>query len=237
MTGGRSSYIIFRKMAQTNRKTIKSLLLVIMLYGIVTLSVTGCAFFRPKAQTGKSAPIAPLPRYSGPKASIAVAGFDVQALSVSRESGLGLRQMLIAALTKSNRFLIIENHKAADLILTTVLTQFEPQASGGRAGLGGGGGINNGILGGLLGANVNKAHIGLDIRVVDVSSSKVVAATHLQGQASDNTANVNGVFGGRGLEAELAVYANTAMEKAIRICIAEAVSYIYKTTPESYYKH
>lgn len=237
MTGGRSSYIIFRKMAQTDRKTIKSLLLIITLYGIVTLNVTGCAFLRPNAQTDKSSSIAPLPRYSGPKASIAVAGLDVQALNVSREIGLGLRQVLIAALIKSNRFLVIENHKAADLILTTVLTQFEPQASGGRAGLGGGGGINSGILGGLLGANLNKAHIGLDIRMVDVSNSKVITATRLQGQASENTANVNGVVGGKGLEAELAVYANTAMEKAIRICIVEAVNYIYKTTPESYYKH
>ena len=43
--------------------------------------------------------------------------------------------------------------------------------------------------------------------------------------------------GGWALGAGLGAYANTPMEKAIRICIIEAVRYISQTIPASYYKY
>jgi curli biogenesis system outer membrane secretion channel CsgG len=128
--------------------------------------------------------------------------------------------------------------KTADLVITAAVTEFEPQASGGAAGIGGGGGIGSGILGGLLGAAMNKAHMALDIRIVDTSTSDVLAATRVQGQASDIAGGVMaGFFGGWGLGGGLSAYANTPMEKAIRICIIEAVRYISQAAPPSYYKY
>ncbi|GAI46009.1 unnamed protein product, partial [marine sediment metagenome] len=63
-------------------------------------------------------------------------------------------------------------------------------------------------------------------------------ANRVQGQASNISSPIMTRFlGGWGLAGGLAVYANTPMEKAIRICIIEAVKYIAGGIPASYYKH
>jgi len=233
----------------------------------LVLGVIGCAsLMQPTAQVDNTAGAAALPPYSGPKARIAVADFDVKAAKATWDIGSGLREMLVTALINSNRFSVLERQalaavmqeqelsasgaaqtgsgpqrgkiKTADLIVTAAVTEFEPQASGGRAGIGGGGGVGSGILGGLLGAALNKAHMALDIRIVDASTSEVLAATRVQGQASDIAGGIMGGFlGSWGLGGGLSAYANTPMEKAIRICIIEAVRYMAQTVPANYYKY
>ena len=236
-------------------------------YGLVVIGLAGCAtMLQPTAQVDNTAGVASLPPYSGPKARIAVADFEVKAAKATFEIGSGLREMLTTALMNSNRFSVLERQalsavmqeqelsasgaadagggpqrgkiKTADLIVTAAVTEFEPQASGGRAGIGGGGGVGSGILGGLLGAALNKAHMALDIRIVDASTSEVLAATRVQGQATDVAGGFMGGFiGGWALGGGLSAYANTPMEKAIRICIIEAVRYVSQTTPANYYKY
>ncbi len=231
----------------------------------------GCAGFdsmlQPTAQVDNYAGAQPLPPYSGPKARIAVADFDVKAAKAGGEIGTGLREMLVTALINSSRFSVVERQvlgalmqeqelaasgaaqqgaggaqrgkiKTADLIITAAVTEFEPQASGGGAGIGGGGGVGSGVLGGLLGAAMNKAHMALDIRLIDASTSEVLAATRVQGQASDVAGGfAMGFMGSWALGGGLGAYANTPMEKAIRICIIEAVRYISQTIPATYYKY
>lgn len=248
----------------------KKLFLVIG-YGLLVISLVGCATLQqltqPTAQVDTTAGAAPLPPYSGPKARLTVADFEVKAAKATGEIGSGLREMLLTALVNSNRFSVVERQelsavmqeqelaasgaaqsggggpqrgkiKTADLIITAAVTEFEPQASGGRAGIGGGGGVGSGVLGGLLGAALNKAHMALDIRVIDTSTSEVLTATRVQGQASDIAGGImGGFFGSWGLGAGLSGYANTPMEKAIRICIIEAVRYISQTIPANYYKY
>jgi curli biogenesis system outer membrane secretion channel CsgG len=98
--------------------------------------------------------------------------------------------------------------------------------------------VGSGILGGLLGAALNKSHMALDIRIVDTSTSEVLAATRVQGQASDVSGGfIGGFLGGWALGGGLSMYANTPMEKAIRICIIEAVKYISQNIPVNYYKY
>ena len=247
----------------------KTILLILVLTSLI-FALIGCAslqdIIQPTAQVEPSSGAQALPPYSGPKARIAVADFDVKAAKAGGEIGSGLREMLITALINSNRFSVVERQvleavmkeqelsisgaadpaskvergkiRTADLIITAAVTEFEPQASGGRAGVGGGGGVGSGILGGLLGGALNKAHLALDIRLIDTSTSEILAATRVQGQASDiSGAIMAGFFGGWGLGAGLSAYANTPMEKAIRICIIEAVKYIAQATPVNYYKH
>lgn len=236
---------------------------------ILSIGLTGCASFgRAKAKIDKNAGTTPLPPYSGLKARIAVADFEVKAAKATFEVGSGLREMLVTALINSSRFSLVERQelassqeeqesavsaanqqqesadpkkgkiKAADLIITAAVTEFEPQASGGRAGVGGGGGANSGALGGLLGTALNKAHLALDIRIIDTSTSEVVAATRAQGQAADATAGfMAGFFSNSAFGTGLSAYANTPMEKAIRICIIEAVRYISQNIPATYYKY
>jgi curli biogenesis system outer membrane secretion channel CsgG len=245
----------------------KKLLLVISC-GVLAIGLTGCAsLMQPTAQVDNNAGAAALPPYSGPKARIAVADFDVKAAKATGEIGSGLREMLITALLNSSRFSVLERQalgalmqeqelsssgaaqqgiggpqrgkiKTADLIVTAAVTEFEPQASGGRAGIGGGGGVGSGLLGGLLGAALNKAHMALDIRIVDTSTSEVLAATRVQGQASDVAGGfMMGFMGSWALGGGLSAYANTPMEKAIRVCIIEAVRYISQVIPANYYKY
>lgn len=232
------------------------------------LLVGGCKTLRqisqPPAKADLNVSSAVLPPYTGPKAHIAIADFDVKAAKATFQIGSDLHELLIAALAGSSRFDVIErqlppsaavqehtvpgpgtaqpiigpekeNQKTADLVITATVTEFEPQASGGRAGVGGGGGVGSGILGGLLGASLNKAHMALEIRIVDTATSQVVASTRVQGQASD--AAGGGSLGSSGLGGGLSAYASTPMESAIRICLIEAIRYIAQAIPASYYKY
>lgn len=235
---------------------------------LLVIIFVGCAsLLQPTAQVDNTAGAAPLPPYSGPKARVAVADFEVKAAKAGYEIGSGLREMLVTALINSSRFSVVERQvlnaimqeqelsasgaaqvgaggaergkiKTADLIITAAVTEFEPAASGGRAGIGGGGGVGSGVLGALIGGAFNKAHMALDIRIVDASTSEVLAATRVQGQASDISGGVlGGFFGSWALGAGLYGYANTPMEKAIRICIIEAMRYISQTIPANFYKY
>ncbi|MFA6384049.1 MAG: CsgG/HfaB family protein [Candidatus Omnitrophota bacterium] len=236
---------------------------------VFVIGAGGCAtleqMIQPTAQVDNNAGAQAMPPYSGPKARVAIADFDVKAAKASGEIGTGLKEMLVTAFINSNRFRVVERQvldrvlqeqelaasgaaqpggaqrgqiKTADIIVTAAVTEFEPQASGGAAGIGGGGGVGSGVLGALLGGSMNKAHMALDIRVIDTSTSEVLAATRVQGQASDVTGGLMaGFFGGWALGGGLSMYANTPMEKAIRICIIEAVRYISQTIPANYYKY
>jgi len=242
----------------------------VLIYGFLAISLAGCATIKhitqPALPVDANIATAPLPPYSGSKAQITVADFDVNAAKATAEIGTDLRKMLVTALLNSNRFLVVERQapaaqtqeqtttastateqvniqeadkpKTPDFIITAAVTEFEPEASGGREGLGGGGGVGSGVLGGLLGTSLNKAHMALDVRIVNALTSEVLASTHVQGQASDvSTGFMTGLFGKDGLGAELSAYANTPMEKAIRLCIIEAVRYISQTLPQTYYKY
>ena len=237
--------------------------------GSLVFGLAGCAslqqFIKPAAQVEPTAGVQALPPYSGPKARIAIADFEVRVTEVTGKIGSGLREMLITALVNSNRFSIVQRQvletvikeqelsvsdtadqatkverskvKTADLIIMAVVTEFQPQASGGRAGVGGGGSVDRGTLGALSGEDLNKAHLALDIRVVDTSTSEILGVTRVQGQASDISGAIMVEFLGWGLGDGLSEYANTPMEKAIRICIIEAVKYIAQAAPASYYKY
>lgn len=242
----------------------------IILSVFLVFSLSGCAVWQSVIHHGATqnggAGITPLPAYSGPKARIAVGDFEIKAAKVTSEISSGLREMLIVALTNSNRFSVVEYQplaivapeqepsspaaaqqttatqrikaKSADLVLTAAITEFEPEASGGRAGLGGGGGVASGAMGGLLSSSFNKAHMALEIRISDASASKVLGTARLQGEASNISGNLaSGFFGNWSLGKGLSAYANTPMEKAIRICIIETVRYIAGATPANYYKY
>jgi len=202
---------------------------------ILTVSFTGCASLGHR-QT--------LPPYSGLKARIAVADFEVRATKATSDIGAGLRELLVAALAETNRFQIVAHQplnsgtpevKPADLIISIAVTEFEPEASSGKGGIGGGGSAGSNALGALLGAALNKARIALDIRIINASTSEVLTSTLVQGQASD--VGSAGPLVNWSLGSGLSVYSNTPMEKAMRICLAEAVRYITQNIPQEYYKY
>lgn len=201
--------------------------------------LSGCALLRPIS--GPTPGLKPasgiqiFQPYSGLKARIAVADFEIKDARVSKPIGLGLQEMLIAALVNTNRFSVAER---SDLILKAAVSEFQPQASGGRMGVGTGGGITRGLMGGLLSESLSRAYLTLDIRLLDASTSKVIFFGRVTGQASDIEGSVmSGFLRDWGLGSGLLVYANTSMEKALRLCIIETVRSLTQAIPDDYYKH
>jgi curli biogenesis system outer membrane secretion channel CsgG len=241
-------------------KLILSLLLV---FGIV-----GCAKLNPfiKDKSKRNASLS-LPDYSGLKASMTVADFEVKNQNTAAEVAASLHRMLVESLSKTNRYVIIdpkvlsavnaaneqtgalapsegtqkkeeaEKPPVPDLIVSVNIVEFQPQASGGASGVGGGGGVGSGTLGALLGAALNRAHMILDVRVIERETSKILASTKIQAQASDTSGPImENLLGATTLGNGLGAFANTPMEKVIRICLSETVRYIYDTVPLKYYK-
>lgn len=231
------------------------------------LLAASCVSTQPTAKVDATAGAAPLPPYSGPKASIAVANFEVKAAKATGDIGTGLRDMLTTSLVQSSRFKVLERQvldavkqeqdlaasgaadkttgpkkgkiKTADIIVTAAVTEFEPQASGVKGGGGVGGGIGGAIVGGIIGAAKNKAHMAMDIRIIDATTSEVLAATRVEGEAKDVAGGFGAGFfaGGALMGVGLSAYANTPMEKAIRVCIHEAVRYLSEATPREFFKY
>jgi len=182
------------------------------------------------------------PPYSGPKAKINLADVEIKSAKATPEVGIGLHDMLSAALNNTNRFLVINpNEEKADkpegLIIVTQVSDFKPQASGGSAGMGGGGSASSGTLGTLLGSDLNKAYIALNIRIVDAASSKVLSEGNVSGQAVKiDKGRHRHLLKNKTLSPALSMYTNTSMEEAIHNCILEAVGFIVPRVPGVYYR-
>ncbi len=244
----------------------RRLLVQVFLFSSLVLLFGGCQRLGIAVKGGRSeskAGVIPLPAYSGPKARIAVAAFEVKSEENDAETGAALRDLLLSGIVNSGRFAVLDlpavqetptggvngalpaglkdkQLPSADLIITVSVNEFEPQASGGREGLGGGGGVSSGVLGGLLGASVNKAHVALEIRIVNAANSEVVASNKVQGQASDSDVSIKSSAGtpeGWILGGGLSRYSGAPMENAIRSCMVEAVRYIVQAVPANYYKY
>ncbi len=197
--------------------------------------------------------------YNGPKARIAVKRFDDKSAKGYREIGDGMSEMLGTALFNSNRFIVLERQQlgdileeqdlaksgrikaetaaptgeveGAELMVTGAITAFEPNASG----IGGGIGLPGLPLG--LGAGMKKAYIALDIRVIDTRTSRLVAATSVEGTATDvgGLAGIGIGGGATTMGLGLGGFSKTPMEKAIRLCLNKAVEFIASRTPANYY--
>ncbi len=173
-----------------------------------------------------------------------------------RQIGEGMRDMLTTALFNSNRYIVLEREQlgavlkeqdlatagrikkgteaptgeiyGAELIVTAAITEFE----GGAEGVGGG----TKILGVRIGGGMKKAHIAMDIRIIDTKTSQIVAATSVEGKATSFAAGGATRIGGS-LPVALGGFSKTPTEKAIRVCIEKAIDYITSQTPAEYYRY
>ena len=173
-----------------------------------------------------------------------------------KEIGDGMRDMMTTALFNTNRYIVLERAQldevlkeqdlaaagrvkketaaptgeiyGADLIITAAVTEFE----GGAKGVGGG----TRILGVTVGGGVKKAHLAIDVRIIDAKTSQIVAAATVQGSATSFGAGGATRIGGS-LPVALGGFSKTPTEQAIRTCIQKAVEYIVTKTPATYYRH
>lgn len=203
--------------------------------------------------------------YDGPKARIAVAQFKDKTGKGwwTGSIGNGMADQLTTALFNSNRYIVLERQtldhvlreqdlgasgrirrdtaapigqiEGAELLVVAAVTEFEGNAGGTRAGVGG---YGSGILG-AIGGGIQKSHMAIDLRIVDAKTSRILAATSVEGSSSDfNIGGALGGYGGAGaLVGGLSTWKNTPKEKALRQVIQRAVQFIVSKTPANYYRH
>jgi curli biogenesis system outer membrane secretion channel CsgG len=163
---------------------------------------------------GKSIEEAQQEAYDGPKARVAVARFTDKSGKGwwTGAIGDGMADMMTTALFHTNRYIVLERQtvndvlreqdlggsgrikkgteapigeiEGAELLITGAVTEFEGAQSGVGGGLGGIGGTAGRILGGIAGG-IKNAHMAIDVRVIDTKTSRIVAATSVEGQATD----------------------------------------------------
>ena len=211
---------------------------------------------------GKSIDEAQQEAYDGPKARVAVSQFKDKTGKGwwTGAIGDGMADMLSTALFHSNRYIVLERQQVSDvlreqdlgaagrikkgteapigeiegaeLLITGAVTEFEGAASGVGGGIGGMGGTAGRILGGIAGG-MKKAHMAIDVRVIDTKTSRIVAATSVEGEATDFALGgaLAGAGGGGALGGALGGWSKTPTEKALRVCIQEAVKFIASKTP------
>jgi len=201
--------------------------------------------------------------YNGPKARIAVARFENKTADsmnwYSPSIGDGMADMLTTALVNSGRYIVLERQnldtvldeqdlgesgrirqdtaapigeiEGAELLVVAAVTEFDGNTGGMRAG---GGGIGGRVFGAIAGGS-RKAHMAIDLRVVDSRTSRILAATSVEGEAKDF--DIGGALGGWsgsvGLGGALSTWENTPREKALRAVIEGAVDYVISVTPAS----
>src|SRR6056297_2571090 len=175
-----------------------------------------------RESSGRSMADAQADHYNGPKARIAVARFENKTADsqdwYSPSLGDGMADMLTTALVNSGRYIVLERDsldtvldeqdlgasgriredtaaaigeiEGAELLVVAAVTEFDGNTGGMRAG---GGGIGGRVLGALSGGS-RKAHMAIDLRVVDSRTSRILAATSVEGEAKDF--NIGGALAG-----------------------------------------
>jgi curli biogenesis system outer membrane secretion channel CsgG len=206
--------------------------------------------------------------YNGPQARIAVARFENKAANSGRwwnESiGDGMADMLTTALFNSGRFIVLERQaiddvmaeqdlgasgrvrestaaaigeiEGAELLVVAAVTEFSENASGTRGSFGGS--RIGRVIGGIAGGS-SSAHMAIDLRIIDSNTSRVLAATSIEGEAKDFDIGgaLAGYTGSHALGGSLSTWENTPREKALRQVIGKAVEEVVRRTPQRYYRH
>ncbi len=181
--------------------------------------------------------------------------------------GSGMADQLVTALFNSNRFIVLERQtlgdvlaeqdlgaagrikkgteaaigeiEGAELLVVAAVTEFDGAASGTQGGIGGGAFGGAGAIIGAVTGGFRKAHMAIDLRIIDARTSRILAATSVEGESTDVNLGgaVGGFFGGGALGGALSGWKNTPKEKALRQVINKAVEFIIQKTPQKFYHY
>lgn len=193
--------------------------------------------------------------YDGPRARVAVIDFEDKMSSSGyyrAEYGRGMADMLTTALFQTDRYILLERENIAaveaerrrygrgnrprledaDILIKAAVTGFDPGSAGAEGGLSSLPG--RGALADLTGS-LKKAHVAMDLRVIDVSTGRLISAASVEGSATSFGVGAGGVGGS--MAGTLSGFAKAPMETAIRNMIATAVDHVVAHTPETYYRY
>ena len=169
----------------------------------------------------------------------------------------GIKEMLVSELVNSNRFLVYEREnidvilveqelsadskakikqgelEGVELFIFGALTEFSATNEGGEIR------IPVPILGKKYDTKIGykKAHVAMDLRIVDTRTGRIVAVTTVKGSSSDVRLKGREMISSDDLPINFEGYKNTPIEAAIRKMIKEATNYIITKTPKEYYHY
>ncbi|HEB96323.1 MAG TPA: PDZ domain-containing protein [Sedimenticola thiotaurini] len=202
------------------------------------------------------------PTDTGPlKATVAVGDFQVKAKHGAEYIGDGLREMLLTALYDSRRFIVVERidikgitaeqalsrssmaradqaiptagMDVADIMIYGTVTEFMADASGMGTGIG------SDALPFNLSTQSRKSYLGLDFRVVDVRTGRLILARHLAGNAdaSMGTMSAAPTASAHSMPFSFGAFRNTPLERVVRSLVNRVVVYITNNLPKRYFRH
>ena len=172
----------------------------------------------------------------------------------------GVKDMIVSALVSCDRFLVYERENIGDILAEQqlsaaaakpgtkipqgqlegvelyvygALTEFEAEKEGG--------GLTIPIpaFGTTFDANLRykTATIGMDLRIVDTRTGRIVAVTTVKGSATNVGFGAREQTGWGTLPKSLEGYKNTPVEAAMRKMLRTAVNFIITKTPQDYYHY
>ncbi len=135
--------------------------------------------------------------------------------------------------------------EGAELLLTGAVTEFEPEKFGIGSGIIGLGTLlTSAALHEKYGAPVGAAtytesHVAIDVRVIDLATSRIVASVSVEGSGRDWGAFIAGEVGGGMSRLPLAFggFQKAATEKAVRKVVGLAVAAVTLQFPHEYFRH
>lgn len=187
-----------------------------------------------------------LPEYTGVKHALAVVDFDnPQNWYAQYRLGSALSMMLESALYDSGRFVIVEREelgnviaeqdlaasgraaqsaqvaqtgliRSAKYLATGTVTRVEEKTQGSGAGIG--------YKGFRIGGGGNESELEIVVKLIDSTSSQVVASKRILGKAGGSKMNIG--YYNRGFGGDLSGFAETPLSEAAQVAISAAVEWI-----------
>jgi curli biogenesis system outer membrane secretion channel CsgG len=179
---------------------------------------------------------------ASPKKTVAVAGFEAPELMQGGATAEELTALLVDALLRDGRFVVLERAALADVqneqqlsrggaagagrvlgasaIVRGTITKFEPAASGGSLGLG-----NVPFLGGgAAGASARTAVVTISLRVIDATTSQILFVGSASGRGTTKSINIDasaGLYNWNG-----GAFLKTPLGEALQDAIRQSVDQI-----------
>ena len=188
------------------------------------------------------------PPYDGPKKRIAVLEFDNKVNNKWWDRGWDvenrLAEMVITELIKTDRFVVVERGAlnevlseqdlgasgrvreetaarigeilGAQILVKGAITEFIEKESGGAGGI---------LVSGLgIGGSTNTGHVAMDMRLIDATTGQILHSERAEGKIKSSGIGGIGFFSGVAFGGT--AYKKTALGKATRAAVTEAVSFI-----------
>ncbi|CAM3001632.1 CsgG/HfaB family protein [Pseudoalteromonas distincta] len=240
----------------------------LLLTALLTTTLSACQSTSTNVTSGQNSQdinAATQQQYNGPKARIAVSRFTDKSNNSKwwrKEIGDGMADQLTTALVSTNRFIVLERQaldavlseqdlaasgrvsassgaaygeiEGAEIVVIAAVTEFDDDSSGASVGSGG----FMGDVFSSVSAGFSGSHMAIDLRLIDTRTSRILAATSVEGGSKDfdfTGAATN--FGGALVGGNISGWSDTPKEKALREVIIKAVEFLETKIPDTYYRY